>query len=602
MLVMNIPFFLSLALLPPIYCGGGTLEFEFTRFKFTDCSDAGGGCDLTFQNFKIRIEGEVVSTNSWIELPSNTNDVDLTNVNYFANILSFHFEANADFIISADVKERDTGPDDSYGSILFNGHLESKNRNHGWYDREHQNGQSWTLYFNFRIRCDSHFTGDGCAECENRRTGTNCDSCIHGWAGDNCDTCALGWAGENCDACALGWAGNNCDACALGWAGGNCNTCALGWVGDGCANCGHLWTGTNCDRCKNVNRQEPNCDSCVKGWDGENCDRCAPNFYPMGHCSVECIGDLGRSFCDESGTLNCDSDSHFIGPNCEICEENWAGEACNTCTDNFFGSECDTFCAPTNTSDCSESGEIFCHDNWYGPDCNKFCISNENFTCNEHGEMTCAKGSIDLDCVQKSEESKTTVVIGGSIGGVIIFVLTIGMLFVLKKLKARRREKDGDGVVTFYNPTITGPANRKQNTGYSTDVMLKGPINQKESASQRVNDMSYSTLHNAQSKGDPGRDVVVIEPIYTDSLDKASPAQGLEPLYSEPDLNNGPEPLYSEPDLNNGPEPLYADNEIMGDVADIYAQVEFIGDSGRLHTEFSTEEAKETVYASISNC
>eukprot|EP00116_Pleurobrachia_bachei_P000234 sb/3460496/ len=577
-----------------IYCGGGTLEFDFIRFKFTDCSDAGGGCDLTFENFKIKIDGEVVAQDDWIELPDNTNNVYLPYVGYFANILSFHFEADADFSISADIIERDSGsPDDFYGSILFNGHLDSKTRDHGWYYRDHQNSQSWTLYFYFRISsCDLHFTGNGCAECENRRTGTNCDSCIQGWAGDNCDTCALGWAGENCETCALGWAGDNCDTCSLGWAGDNCDTCALGWAGDGCANCGHLWTGTNCDQCKITNRQEPNCNSCVERWDGENCDRCAPNFYPMGDCSVECIGELGRSFCDESGTLNCDSDSHFTGPNCENCEENWVGEACNICTENFFGSECDTFCAPTNTSDCSESGEIFCNDNWYGPDCNKFCISNENFTCNEHGEMTCEKGSKDLECVQKSEKSKTTAVIGGSIGGVVIFViiLGIGIFFVFKKLKqARRQEKDDHGLVTFYNPTNTrGPVNRNQNTGYSTEVMLNGPIKQKESATQGVNDVSYSTLHSAQSKGGPGRDVV-IEPIYTDSVDKASPAKSLEPLYSEPDHTKDPEPLY-------------ADNEILGDAGDIYAQVEFLGDSGRLHTEFTTEEGKETVYASISNC
>eukprot|EP00116_Pleurobrachia_bachei_P010908 sb/3471170/ len=139
----------------------------------------------------------------------------------------------------------------------------------------------------------------------------------------------------------------------------------------------------------------------------------------MGDCSVECIGEVGRSSCDESGTLICVPDSQFTGVNC------------SSCMDNYFGSECDIHCAPSNTSDCSETGEIICHDNWYGPDCNKFCVSNENFTCDEQGKMTCAKDS--KYCKTLEGHDYFYVLVGGWVLAVVLGIALVLLGIVTRK-------------------------------------------------------------------------------------------------------------------------------------------------------------------------
>ncbi|XP_055716834.1 neurogenic locus protein delta [Phlebotomus papatasi] len=215
-----------------------------------------------------------------------------------------------------------------------------------WTEDKHESVYT-TIQYDFRVTCDAHYYGSGCANlCRPRDdqfghytcSATGGIVCLSGWQGDYCTKarCLPGCDEQHghCNVpnqcvCQSGWKGELCDECEP-YPGCMHGTCKKPWE----CRCNEGWGGLFCNQdlnyCTN-HRPCQNGGTCFNTGQGSYTCQCAP-----GYTGTDC--DIVISSCENSPCLNGATcrDETPRGYRCE-CRKGWTGKHCDretvTCAD-----------------------------------------------------------------------------------------------------------------------------------------------------------------------------------------------------------------------------------------------------------------------------
>lgn len=232
-----------------------------------------------------------------------------------------------------------------------------------WENNVHRDNHT-VLRFAFRVRCDEHHYGPGCAvTCRPRDDKFGhftCSEqggkvCLPGWTGDYCDVavCAPGCNaihGEcsvpNECKCRMGWQGKSCDQC-IRYPGCMQGTCDQPWQ----CNCKEGWGGLFCNQDLNYCTNHKPCKN------GGTCTNTGQGSYtcacPAGFGGTDCdvvVDDCAHQPCLNGGTCSgpsanytCSCPAGFRGSRCESAASTCSERPCvngGTCISGPNGYEC----------------------------------------------------------------------------------------------------------------------------------------------------------------------------------------------------------------------------------------------------------------------
>ncbi|KAH3716032.1 hypothetical protein DPMN_058748 [Dreissena polymorpha] len=164
------------------------------------------------------------------------------------------------------------------------------------------------------------------------------------------------------------------------------------------------------------------CLSCV----GQQCNVCRSGFY----------GELCRLIC----STNCSPDGcNFITGTCLSCNTlGWYGPTCNeTCSFTCLNNVCDC-----NTGECKNACSIHCARIGEGQTCLR------NGTCTNGCVQNYFGSTCDTGTSFENNDGSPIPVIAGSVGGVVVVLIVIGVAIVILRQRTRRQPTDAN---EYYN-------------------------------------------------------------------------------------------------------------------------------------------------------
>lgn len=245
-----------------------------------------------------------------------------------------------------------------------------------WVSYEHRSSSQVRLHFEYRVRCNEHYYGEGCTKlCRPRNdafghytcSDQGIKECLDGWKGDYCTdaVCAPGCHEQHgfCETpnqclCRTGWQGHLCDQC-IRYPGCLHGTCNAPWQ----CNCDEGWGGLFCNQDLNYCTNHKPCKNggtCTNTGQGSYTCTC-PDGFTGNDCEKE-RNDCTHMPCENGGT----------------CTKLREGNATCVCAPGFFGRRCESSAITCQEKPCKNGGSCIktstgfkcsCRPGYDGPNC-----------------------------------------------------------------------------------------------------------------------------------------------------------------------------------------------------------------------------------------